>query len=174
WRLFFDEVKGKIWTNETPTPAELKILHRTIKKIQDDNERISFNTGVSTFMIAVNDLTDAGCHKKKILQDLLVLLHPYAPHITEELWHQLGNGSSITLASFPELDESMLIESSFNYPVAINGKKRTEIKIDLDISKEDLEKIVLEDSTVQKWLEGGSFERIIYRPRQMINVVVKK
>ena len=87
WRLFFDDMKGKVWNDEEPSREEMKILHRTIKKIQEDNERISFNTGVSTFMIAVNDLNDAGCHKKKVLQELLILLHPYAPHITEELWH---------------------------------------------------------------------------------------
>ncbi len=174
WRLFFDDLKGKVWNDEEPSREEMKILHRTIKKIQEDNERISFNTGVSTFMIAVNDLNDAGCHKKKVLQELLILLHPYAPYITEELWYALGNTTSVINADFPVLDESYLKESAFTYPVAINGKKRTEIKIDLNISQEDLEKIVLEDSTVQKWLEGGAADRIIYKPRQMINVVVKK
>jgi leucyl-tRNA synthetase len=174
WRLFFDELKGKVWTEEEATRDELKVLHRTIRKIQDDNERFSFNTGVSSFMIAVNELTELRCHKKIILEKLLVLLHPYAPHISEELWHRLGHESSIIEESFPAFDESYLVESSFNYPVSINGKKRTEINIELNITREELEKIVLENSTVQKWIEGNSFERIIYKPKQMINVVVKK
>ena len=174
WRLFFDEMKGKIWTDEAPTKDELKILHKAIKKIQDDNERFSFNTGVSAFMITVNELTDIKCHKKEILAPLLVLLHPYAPHVTEELWHVLGHQTSIIQASFPELKPEYLVESTFNYPVSVNGKKRTEISIDLNITEEDLKKIVLENSTIQKWIEGNSFERIIYKPRQMINIVVKK
>jgi leucyl-tRNA synthetase len=174
WRLFYDDLKGQTWTDDEPSRDEWKILHRTIKKVQDDNERFSFNTGVSSFMIAVNDLTDAGCHKKKVLEKLLILLHPYAPHITEELWHRVGNETSIIEEVFPALDESYLVESAFTYPVSINGKKRTEISIDLNISEEDLRKIVLENSTIQKWIEGNSFERIIYKPKQMINIVVKK
>lgn len=174
WRLFFDEVKGKIWTEAAPSKEELKILHKAIKKIQEDNERFSFNTGVSAFMITVNELTDIKCHKKDILGSLLVLLHPYAPHVTEELWHSLGYPTSIIEESFPELNREYLVESAFNYPVSVNGKKRTEISIDLNITEEDLKKIVLGNSTVQKWIEGNSFERIIYKPRQMINVVVKK
>ena len=174
WRLFFDEMKGKVWVDEKPTREEYKILHKAIKKIQDDNERFSFNTGVSAFMITVNELNDIKSHKKEILQTLLVLLHPYAPHVTEELWHCLGNESSIIEAPFPELKQEYLVESTFNYPVSVNGKKRTEINIDLNITEDDLRKIVLENSTIQKWIEGNSFERIIYKPRQMINVVVKK
>jgi leucyl-tRNA synthetase len=174
WRLFFDEVKGKIWTDGAPSKNELKILHKAIKKIQDDNERFSFNTGVSAFMITVNELNDVKCHKKAILAPLLVLLHPYAPHVSEELWHTLGHQTSIIEAPFPELKPEYLVESTFNYPVSVNGKKRTEISIDVNITEEDLRKIVLENATIQKWLEGNSFERIIYKPRQMINVVVKK
>ncbi len=174
WRLFFDEVKGKIWTEEAPTRDELKVLHKAIKKIQDDNERFSFNTGVSAFMITVNELTDLKCHKKEILTPLLVLLHPYAPHVTEELWHNLGHRNSIIEEPFPQLKQEFLVESTFNYPVSVNGKKRTEISIDINITEEDLKTIVLENSTIQRWIEGNSFERIIYKPRQMINVVVKK
>jgi len=174
WRLFYDETKGKVWTDEKPARDELKILHKAIKKIQDDNERFSFNTGVSAFMITVNELNDIKCHKKEILAPLLVLLQPYAPHVTEELWHSLGNESSIIEEPFPELKQEYLVESTFTYPVSVNGKKRTEINIDLNITEDDLKKIVLENSTIQKWIEGNSFERIIYKPRQMINVVVKK
>jgi len=174
WRLFYDETKGKVWTEEKPARDELKILHKAIKKIKDDNERFSFNTGVSAFMITVNELNDIKCHKKEILAPLLVLLQPYAPHVTEELWHSLGNESSIIEEPFPELKQEYLVESTFTYPVSVNGKKRTEINIDLNITEDDLKKIVLENSTIQKWIEGNSFERIIYKPRQMINVVVKK
>lgn len=174
WRLFYDDMKGQVWNDEEPSREEWKILHRTIKKIQDDNERFSFNTGVSTFMIAVNDLTDAGCHKKKVLEKLLILLHPYAPHITEELWHRVGNETSVIGELFPALDESYLVESSFTYPVSVNGKKRTEISVALNITEEDLRKIVLDNPVMQKWIEGSSVDRIIYRPKQMINVVIKK
>lgn len=174
WRLFFDEMKGRVWVDEKPTREEYKILHKAIKKINDDNERFSFNTGVSAFMITVNELNDIKSHKKEILEPLLVLLHPYAPHVTEELWHCLGNETSIIEVPFPELKQEYLVESTFNYPVSVNGKKRTEINIDLNITEDDLKKIVLENSTIQKWIEGNSFERIIYKPRQMINVVVKK
>lgn len=174
WRLFFDEMKGKVWTDEKSTKEELKILHKAIKKIHDDNERFSFNTGVSAFMITVNELHDNRCHKKDILEPLLVLLHPYAPHVTEELWHCLGNENSIIEAPFPQLMQEYLVEATFNYPVSVNGKKRTEINIDLSITEDDIKRIVLENSTVQKWIAGNAFERIIYKPRQMINVVVKK
>jgi leucyl-tRNA synthetase len=174
WRLFFDEEKGKVWNDDKPTDAELKVLHRTIKKIEEDNERFSFNTGVSTFMITVNDLTDLKCHKKAILSQLIILLNPYAPHITEELWHQLGFESSILDAPFPKLEEKYLIETSFNYPISVNGKKRAEINFDVNASKEEIEKTVLENPAIQKWLEGQSFEKLIYIPRKMINVVVKK
>lgn len=174
WRLFYDEVSGQVWTTGEPTREELKILHKTIKKIQDDNERFSFNTGVSSFMIAVNELTEISCHKKDILERLLILLHPYAPHVSEELWHRLGHTTSIIDQAFPKFEESYLIESSYTYPVSINGKKRTEISVDLSITEDELKELVLGNPTVQKWIEGNSFDRIIYKPKQMINVVVKK
>jgi leucyl-tRNA synthetase len=102
WRLFYDELKGKVWNEEKATDAELKILHKTIKKIEEDTERFSFNTGVSSFMICVNDLTDLKCYKKEVLEQLLILLAPYAPHISEELWNQLGNSGTILDQPFPK------------------------------------------------------------------------
>lgn len=175
WRLFFDEMKGsRVWNTDKPTDAEFKILHRTIKRIEEDYERFSFNTGVSTFMIAVNDLSDLGCHKKEILQDLLILLNPYAPHITEELWHELGNKTSILNAPFPQLDQKYLIETSYAYPISVNGKKRTEMNIPLDASQTDIEKIIIQNDVIQKWLEGKRPEKVIYVKGRMINVVVKK
>ena len=174
WRLFYDDEKGKIWNEEKATDAELKVLHRTIKIIEEDNERFSFNTGVSTFMITVNDLTDLKCHKKDILGQLIILLCPYAPHITEELWHLLGYEGSILDAEFPKLNMKYLVETAYTYPVSVNGKKRAEIKFDLNLSKEEIERNVLEDVHIKKWTEGQSFQKLIYIPGKMINVVVKK
>lgn len=171
WRLFYDE-NGPIWTGGEATAAELKILHQTIKKIEDDTERFSFNTGVSAFMIAVNELTELQCHKKEILENMLVLLTPYAPHIAEELWHQLGNTGSILDASYPKFEERHVLETSKTYPVAINGKTRTELNLPLDITQEEVEKLVQENEVVLKWLEGKPPRKVIYVKNRMINVVV--
>jgi leucyl-tRNA synthetase len=192
WRLFYKETNSPssgggqgeaIWTNEPPTNAELKILHKTIKKIEEDTERFSFNTAVSTFMICVNELTDLKCHKKEILEPLLILLAPYAPHIAEELYQKLkasetppseglGEAASILDASFPQWEEKYIKETSKTYPVAINGKTRSELTIALDATQQQVEEIVLQDATVQKWLEGKAPKKIIYVKNKMINVVV--
>ena len=235
WRLFFDEVKGPIWTSSiTPskdeppletesnspllwrgaggevklknaedevklkgaeaavklksaeaaaTESELKILHRTIKKIEEDTERFSFNTAVSAFMIAVNELTDIKCHKKEILEPLLILLAPYAPHIAEELYQQLRSSKvpsfkedleevSILNAKFPDLDPSHLVESSKEYPISINGKLRTNISMALDLNQQQVEEIVLQNEIVIKWLEGNAPRKIIFVKNKMVNVVV--
>ena len=169
--MFCDEAKGQVWNDEAPTAAELKVLHRTIKKIEEDNERFAFNTGVSAFMVCVNELTDLKCHKKKILADLLVLLTPYAPHVSEELWQLLGN-SNVLDAAFPSFDPKMVEESAKEYPVSINGKVRTNININLDASQTDVEEIVLKNDIVVKWLEGKPHKKIIYVKNKMINVVV--
>jgi leucyl-tRNA synthetase len=157
---------------EGASEAELKVLHRLIKKIEEDTERFSFNTGVSAFMIAVNDLTDLKSHKKDVLEPLLILLAPYAPHIAEELWHQLGNNGTILDAAFPKLEEKYLVESSKQYPVSINGKMRTTIDMALGIPESEVEKIVLANAVVQKWLEGKPPKKIIYKEGKMVNVVV--
>jgi len=172
WRLFYDEMKGKVWKEEKATPEELKILHRTIKKAEEDTERFSFNTAVSTFMICVNELNDIKCHKKEVLEQVLVLLTPYAPHIAEELWHLLGNAGSVLDAQYPVFDAKHVAESAKEYPVSINGRVRTNISIALNISQPEVEQIVLADETVQKWLEGKPPKRIIYVPNKMVNVVV--
>ncbi|HTE12900.1 MAG TPA: DUF559 domain-containing protein, partial [Chitinophagaceae bacterium] len=172
WRLFYDEMKGRIWKAEKANPEELKILHRTIRKVEDDTERFSFNTAVSTFMICVNELNDIKCHKKEILEQVLVLLTPYAPHIAEELWYQLGNTGSILDAAYPVFDAKYVAESSKEYPVSINGRVRTNISIALDISQPEVEQIVLANETVQKWLEGKPPKKIIYVKNKMVNVVV--
>mgnify|MGYP000949361359 CR=1 FL=1 len=172
WRLFNDELKGKIWTADKASDTELKILHRTIKKIEEDTERFSFNTAVSTFMICVNELADLKCSKKEILEQLLILLTPYAPHIAEELWQQLGNEDSILDADYPVFNPALLVESSKEYPVSINGKMRTTIQMALGIAEAEVEKIVLENEVVRKWLEGKQPKKIIYKEGKMVNVVV--
>lgn len=172
WRLFFDELKGKVWNDEPATDAELKVLHKTIKQIEEVTERFSFNTGVSGFMIAVNELTDLKCHKKAILEKLLILLTPYAPHIAEELWALLGNTTSILDAAYPVFEEKYVKESSKAYPVAINGKTRTELTIALDATQQQVEEMVLADEIVKKWLNGNPPKKIIYVKNKMINVVM--
>ena len=184
WRLFNDDLKGKMWTNEKPTDAELKILHRTIKKIEEDTEKFSFNTAVSAFMIAVNDLAEIKCYKKEILEPLLILLAPYAPHITEELYQQIKSSqvspvgevteiASILDAAYPVFNPALLVESNKEYPVSINGKVRTSINLALDLEQAAVEKLVIENETVQKWLEGKTPQKIIYVKNKMINVVIK-
>lgn len=172
WRLFNDDIKGKIWVDEKPTEAELKILHRTIKKIEEDTEKFSFNTAVSAFMICVNDLTDAKCYKKEILEKVLILLVPYAPHIAEELWHQLGNTKIILDAEYPTYNPALLVESSKEYPVSINGKVRTNISLALTLEQVEVEEFILQNETIQKWLEGKIPKKIIYVKNKMINIVV--
>ena len=182
WRLFYDEVKGKLWNEEKATDTELKALHKTIKQIEEATERFSFNTGVSGFMIAVNELTDLKCHKKEILEPLLILLAPYAPHIAEELYAQLrkvspGGGDlegagTILDAAYPVYDPKWLVETSKEYPISINGKLRTTMNISLDAAQPEIEKIVLDNEVVQKWLEGKQPKKIIFVKGKMVNVVV--
>lgn len=172
WRLFADEQKGLVVKNDAPTAEELKVLHNAIRKIEDDTERLSFNTAVSTFMICVNELTDLKCNKKAILEQLLILLTPYAPHVSEELWSLIGNSGSILDAPFPVFEEKYVTESAKEYPVSVNGKLRTTINISLDASNEEVEKIALANEVIQKWLEGKTPKKIIFVKGKMINVVV--
>ena len=172
WRLFYDELKGKVWNNDSPNPSELKVLHKTILKIQEDTERFSFNTAVSTFMICVNELADLKCNKKAILEQVLILLTPYAPHISEELWHQLGNEGSVLDATFPTFNASYVQESSKDYPVSINGRVRTNINLPVDMELDEAQNIVLANELVQKWLEGKPVKKFIFVKGRMINVVI--
>jgi leucyl-tRNA synthetase len=190
WRLFYDDIKGPVWTSTAHSPseraggeasdAELKVLHKAIKKIEEDTERFSYNTAVSAFMVCVNELTDLKCHKKEILEPLLILLTPYAPHIAEELYHainslSLGEGKgevTILDADYPKLESKYLIESEKEYPVSINGKMRTTIKISLDASQDEVEKMALDNEVIQKWMDGKQPKKIIFVKNKMINVVV--
>ena len=172
WRLFFDELKGKVWNEGQANAAELKIIHRAIKKIEEDTERFSFNTAVSAFMVCVNELADAKCNKKEVLEQLLILLVPYAPHIAEELWHELGNESSILDAAYPTFNPQYLVESSKEYPVSINGKMRTTMNVALDATEEEAKQLTLANEVVQKWLEGRDPKKFIFVKGKMINVVI--
>jgi leucyl-tRNA synthetase len=172
WRLFNDEQKGWIVTDEKATDAELKTLHKTIKKIEGDTEKFSFNTAVSQFMICVNDLTDQNCHKREILEPLVRIITPYAPHIAEELWKQFGNEGSVIHAAYPQWDEKYTTENSKLYPIAVNGKARTELEFALDAEQAFIEKEVLSNAVIQKWLEGKEPKKFIYVPGRMINVVI--
>ncbi len=172
WRLFIDEQKGLIVTDTDPDNASLKVLHKTIKKVEDDIERYSFNTAVSAFMVCVNELTDLKCHNKPVLESLLILLAPYAPHIAEELYHLVGNNTSVINATYPKWEEKYLVESEKEYPVSINGKLRTTITISLDALQEDVEKIALNNETVQKWIGDKKPKKIIFVKNKMINVVI--
>lgn len=172
WRLFYDEIKGKVWNEEKANAAELKVLHKAIKKIEEDTERYSFNTAVSTFMICVNELADLKCNKKEILQQALILLTPYAPHISEELWAALGNEGSVLDASFPVFDASYIAESDKEYPVSINGRVRTNISISLTATAEEVQEMVMANTLVQKWMEGKPVKKFIFVKGKMINVVI--
>lgn len=172
WRLFFDDMKGKLWNEDKAVNAELKVLHRTIRKIEEDTERFSFNTAVSTFMICINELSDLHCHKKEVLEKVLILIAPYAPHIAEELWNRLGNTGSVLDAAFPQYDGKYLVETAKDYPVSINGKLRSNLLLSLEATTEEVEKMVLANEVVQKWLEGKPPKKIIYVKNKMINVVI--
>jgi leucyl-tRNA synthetase len=172
WRLFFDEMKGKVWNEDAATAEELKVLHKTIRKTEDDTERFSFNTAVSGFMICVNDLADLKCNKRSVLEPLLILLTPYAPHVCEALWAELGNTGSILDATYPAFESKYVVESSKEYPVSINGRVRTNINIALDASAEEVEKIILGNELVQKWMEGKALKKFIFVKGKMINVVI--
>ena len=170
WRLFWDREKWLV-TDEAPTPAELKTLHKLIGKEQDDIENFSFNTTVSAFMIALNELQ--GCSKRAILEPILILLSPFAPHITEELWHQLGHEDSITWASFPEYKEELTVENSVTYPVSFNGKTRFTMDFAADASREAIEKAVRESAQTARYVGAQSIVKVIVVPGRIVNVVLK-
>lgn len=173
WRLFYDQNEQFLVVDAEPTKEELKTLHKTIKKVGEDVENFSFNTSVSSFMVCVNELSAAKCHKKAILEPLLVIMSPYAPHITEELWAQLGNEpGSITKQTFPTWNPAYLVEDSFEYPIQINGKVRANMTFAAETSKEDIEKAVLTDETVLKWMEGKPAKKVIVVPKRIVNVVI--
>ncbi len=170
WKLYFN---GEVFevSDAEPTKEELKTLHKTIKKVAEDIENFSFNTSVSTFMIAVNELTAQKCNKRAILEPLLILLSPYAPHISEELWEQLGHTTSIATAPFPVFEAKHLVESVKNYPISFNGKMKFTLELPLDLSKEDIEKTVMGHEKTQKQLAGRTPKKVIVVPGKIVNIV---
>lgn len=173
WRLFHDVNWNFTVSNDAPTKAELKALHKIIKKVEEDIERFSFNTSVSSFMIAVNELTDLKCNKRAILENLVIVLAPYAPHISEELWSLLGNAEgTISTATYPKFQPEYLVEDDFAYPISFNGKVRTNISLPLTMEPADVEAAVLAHADVQKHLDGKAPKKVIVVKGRIVNVVV--
>ncbi|QNF35220.1 leucine--tRNA ligase [Adhaeribacter swui] len=172
WKLFFDADNRFSVSEEEPSAAELKTLHKTIKKVEEDIERFSFNTSVSTFMICVNELTSLKCNKRAVLEPLTIILSPYAPHIAEELWHLLGHQDSISYARFPVWEEKYLTESTFEYPISVNGKMRGKLTFPTNMAKELIEQEVIGSGVIDKYLEGKSPKKVIVVPNKIVNVVV--
>ncbi|MFB9842524.1 leucine--tRNA ligase [Mucilaginibacter ginsenosidivorans] len=173
WKLFHDEQFNFRVSDAEPSKAELKSLHKIIRKVEEDIERFSFNTSVSSFMIAVNELTDLKCNKKSILQDLVVVLSPYAPHICEELWVLLGNGAgSLSYAPYPKFNPEYLIEDEFSYPISINGKTKMNLNISLTLEPKAIEDFVLASADVQKYLDGKAPKKVIVVKGRIVNIVI--
>lgn len=170
WRLYFDE-SGLIVNSNPATPEALKTLHKTIKKVQEDIENFSFNTSVSSFMIAVNELTAQNCHERSILEPLAILISPYAPHIAEELWEKLGHTESISRVPFPRFNPEYLVESNKEYPVSFNGKMRFTMNLPLDLTVAEIEEIVMKDERTIKQLDGNTPKKVIIVPGKIINLV---
>ena len=171
WKLYFNSDGLRI-DNSKPSEDSLKILHRCIKKVSSDIETFSFNTAVSTLMITVNELTAQKCGSKEILEPLLIVLSPFAPHICEEIWQQIGNTESIIFSSFPQHIDSYLQDNTKIYPVSINGKLKYKIELSTDLSKEEIEKVILSDENFIKKLDGNKPKRVIIVPGKIINFVV--
>lgn len=172
WNLFHDETGNFHVTDAEPTREELKVLHKTLKKIEQDVESYSFNTSVSEFMICVNELTPLKTNKRAILEPLVIALASFAPHVSEELWEKLGHGQTVFDAVFPQYREEYLKEDSFEYPISINGKVRAKMQFSLDMPKEDIEKLVLTSEIVQKWSEGKPPKKVIVVQGRIVNVVL--
>jgi leucyl-tRNA synthetase len=172
WRLYHNRENEFSVSIEEPTKEELKVLHKTIKKIQDDIERFSFNTAVSNFMICVNELTELKCNKRAILEPLVILIAPYAPHMAEELWEHLGHSESITYSSFPVFKEEYIVENTFHYPVSFNGKMRFQLELSLSLTVSEIEQTVLKAPEIEKWLQGKPPRKIIVVPKKIINIVI--
>ena len=172
WKLYHDETNSLKISDEQPTAQELKTFHKLIKKVKDDIEQFSFNTSVSAFMICINELTDLKCNKRQILESLVIVLSPFAPHIAEEIWQLLEHNESILKTSYPIFDESLVKENSKVYPVSFNGKVRFQLELPLSLASSEIEKIALENEQTKKWLDGKQIKKIIVVPQKIINIVV--
>ena len=172
WRLFWDREKWLV-TDAAPRPEELKALHRLIGKEQEDIENFSYNTTISAFMIAVGELTDLGCTSRTVLEPLVVLISPFAPHMAEELWEALGHKESVTRAGFPVYDESLTVENSVKYPVSFNGKTRFMVDMPANASPAEVEAHVRALEQTAKYVGDGSILKVIVVPGRIVNIVVK-
>ncbi len=172
WGLFFNREDTFDVDAGDPSPEELKVVHNAIKRVREDIERFSFNTCVSAFMIATNELKKMNCNNASVLKDMVVLIAPFAPHMAEELWSRFGEAPSVHLAEYPVYDEQYLKEDFVEYPVSVNGKMRTKAKFASDASKDDMEKGALELEAIQKWIDGKTVRKVIVVPKRMINIVV--
>ncbi len=172
WRLFHNEAWDFNVSDSIPSKAELKALHKIIKKVQDDIERFSFNTSVSSFMIAVNELTDLKCKNRQVLEDLVIVLSPYAPHICEELWALLDHEGSVSYAEYPKFNPAHMVEDEFSYPISVNGKTRLNLNLSLALEPAEIEAMVLADEQVQKYLEGKTPKKVIVVKGRIVNLVV--
>jgi leucyl-tRNA synthetase len=173
WRLFHNEEWIFNVSDSVPSKAELKALHKIIKKVQDDVERFSFNTSVSSFMIAVNELTDLKCKNRQVLEDLVIVLSPYAPHICEELWENLGHeAGSLSYVKYPEFNPAYMVEDEFSYPISVNGKTRLNLNLSLSLEPKEIEETVLADEQVHKYLEGKTPKKVIVVKGRIVNIVI--
>ena len=171
WGLCTDD-NGFRFSNEEPSAAELKSLHKLIKKISWDIEHFSFNTSVSAFMICINELATLKCTKSAVLKEVIILLAPFAPHLAEEVWEALGQSGSVCDATWPTCNEDYLLESAFNYPISFNGKTRYMMELPADLSIPEIEAAVMSNPSSQKWLEGKTPKKVIIVPKKIVNIVL--
>jgi len=173
WRLFHNEAWVFNVSDGIPSKAELKALHKIIKKVQDDIDRFSFNTSVSSFMIAVNELTELKCKNRQVLEDLVIVLAAYAPHICEELWMLLGHEpGTLSFAKYPRFNPEYMVEDEFSYPISVNGKTRLNLNLSLGLDVKELEETVLANEDVQKYLEGKMPKKVIVVKGRIVNIVI--
>jgi len=172
WRLVHDSENNFNVSDQAPSKENYKTLHKTIKKVEEEIERFSFNTVVSTFMICINELTEQKCNNQEVITEFTILLSPYAPHIAEEIWEKLGNSTSVTIASFPKWDQSYLVEDQIKYPISFNGKTRFTISLPADMTKENVEEEVMKNEKTQQYMGGKSAKKIIVVPKRIVNIVL--
>ena len=172
WSLFYSRTDEYLVKDEPATKEELKSLHKLIKKVTGDIEQFSYNTSVSAFMICVNELSNLKCNKKEILEQLVITLAPFAPHVCEELWDTLGHETSVCDAAWPAYNEEYLKEDTINYTISFNGKARFNMEFDADAASDTIQAAVLADERSQKWIEGKTPKKIIVVPKKIVNVVV--
>jgi len=171
WSLFYNE-EEMIVNEEAPSKEALKILHQTIKKVSADIEQFSFNTAISAFMVAINELKKSKCHSREVLEQMVRLIAPFAPFLSEELWQILGNKESVHHSTFPVFDPVMLVEDSFEYPICINGKKRFMASFDSNMNNKAIEEKTLAMEELAKWIDGKTIRKVIVVPKRMVNTVV--